>query len=295
MRAVFKYALCLALLVQASFCLGGDAPADSAVADTLKAALATVAGADPAPPAPTFMEKLLADPGRLYVAFLLAALFLLFAYFRSLGRTLRGQLNDAGISMVQRVDLEGSLATANAARKASKFFLLALLIGYLVYIAASGTPMYGYLMEWVNLAVRWTHVIAGIMWIGASFYFIFLENNLNRTHGLRDELAGNLWAIHGGGFYYLEKYKVAPPTIPKDLHWFKYEAYFTWLSGFSLLFIVYYADAKAFLIDPTVADLSSAAAIGVGIGSLLLGWTIYDAMCRSRLILRQDLFALVGT
>ena len=154
--------------------------------------------------------------------------------------------------------------------------------------------MQGYAMEWLNLAVRWTHVIAGIMWIGASFYFIFLENNLNRTEGLRDELAGNLWAIHGGGFYYVEKFKVAPKEIPKHLHWFKYEAYFTWLSGFSLMFIVYYADAKAFMIDPTIATLSAPASIGIGIGSMILGWVIYDAMSRSRLVLRQDLFALVG-
>ncbi|MCC6540782.1 MAG: urate hydroxylase PuuD [Flavobacteriales bacterium] len=155
--------------------------------------------------------------------------------------------------------------------------------------------MYGYVMEWLNLLVRWVHVIAGIMWIGASFYFIFLENNLNRTHGLRDELAGNLWAIHGGGFYYVEKYKVAPKVIPTHLHWFKYEAYFTWLSGFALLFLVYYADAKAFMVDPTVADISTPTAIAIGIGSLIIGYVIYDIMCRSKLILNQGRFALVGT
>jgi uncharacterized membrane protein len=146
----------------------------------------------------------------------------------------------------------------------------------------------------LNLIVRWAHVIAGIMWIGASFYFIFLENKLNRTKGVRDELAGNLWAIHGGGFYFLEKYKVAPKKIPEDLHWFKYEAYFTWITGVSLLFIVYYMDAKAFLIDPSIADLSAPLAIGIGIGTLVFGYVLYDLLCRSPLINNQRLFAVVG-
>ena len=103
-------------------------------------------------------------------------------------------------------------------------------------------------INWLNLLIRWTHVIIGIAWIGASFYFVFLENSLNRTDNLRDELAGNLWAIHGGGFYYLEKYKLAPKEIPKKLHWFKYEAYFTWITGFMLLIIVYYSKASVNMI-----------------------------------------------
>jgi uncharacterized membrane protein len=109
--------------------------------------------------------------------------------------------------------------------------------------------------------VRLMHITFGIAWIGASFYFVFLENALNRTKDVRDELAGNLWAIHGGGFYYLEKYKVAPQKIPKDLHWFKYEAYFTWLSGFSLLFVVYYFNAKSALIDTNLLNVSPLAAV----------------------------------
>ena len=223
-----------------------------------------------------------------------ALLLFLFFWFRHLARTLNIQLGGEGLSEMSRFDLSEARSTAIASRQASKFFFWALLIGFLTYVAVDGTPMYGYTMEWLNLTVRWTHVIAGIMWIGASFYFIFLENNLNRTHGLRDELAGNLWAIHGGGFYYVEKYKVAPKVIPAHLHWFKYEAYFTWLSGFALLFVVYYADARSFMIDPTVADLSPIASVGIGIGSLILGYVIYDRMCSSRLILRQDFFALVG-
>ena len=108
-----------------------------------------------------------------------------------------------------------------------------------------GTPWEGHLMEWLNIVVRVMHITFGIAWIGASFYFVFLENALNRKENIRDEIAGDLWAVHGGGFYYLEKYKVAPKTIPKNLHWFKYEAYFTWLSGFGLLFIIYYFNASA--------------------------------------------------
>ena len=243
----------------------------------------------------SFISKLVQSP-MLWPAVLFCGLLLgLFLWFRALATRLRATLSDDGLSAAARFDLEEARSTAIAGHQTAKFFGLLVLGGYLTYVAVVGTPMYGYVMEWLNLAVRWTHVIAGIMWIGASFYFIFLENNLNRTHGLRDELAGNLWAIHGGGFYYLEKYKVAPKVIPTDLHWFKYEAYFTWLSGFALLFLVYYADAKAFMIDPTVADISTPAAFAIGVGSLVLGYVIYDMMCRSKLILKQGWFALVGT
>lgn len=242
----------------------------------------------------SFATKLMHSP-MLGPAVLLCALLLgLFLWFRRLAATLNAELLKEDLSAGVRFDLEQARSTAIATRQTCKFFFWAVLIGFLTYVAVNGTPMYGYTMEWVNLAVRWTHVIAGIMWIGASFYFIFLENNLNRTHGLRDELAGNLWAIHGGGFYYVEKYKVAPKVIPAHLHWFKFEAYFTWLSGFALLFIVYYADARSFMIDPTVADLSPAASVGIGVGSLILGYVIYDRMCSSKLILNQGRFALVG-
>ncbi|NNE28761.1 MAG: urate hydroxylase PuuD, partial [Saprospiraceae bacterium] len=154
--------------------------------------------------------------------------------------------------------------------------------------------MQGYVMEWLNLLIRWAHVVAGIMWIGASFYFVFLENNLNRTKNIRNELAGNLWAVHGGGFYFLEKYKIAPKKIPKDLHWFKYEAYFTFITGFLLLVVVYYLDARAFLIDPSVADISIPMAITIGLASLAIGWIVYDRMCKSPLVEKPILFAIVG-
>ncbi|KJY75238.1 urate hydroxylase PuuD [Vibrio nigripulchritudo] len=135
--------------------------------------------------------------------------------------------------------------------------------------------------EWLNLVIRWIHMIVGIAWIGASFYFVWLENNLNRINP-KTGLAGDLWAIHGGGIYHLEKYKLAPPEMPEKLHWFKWEAYFTWITGMLLLGIVYYLNAEIYLIAPG-SGLSSAEAIGIGIGSLVVGWFVYDLLCDSAL------------
>ena len=163
-----------------------------------------------------------------------------------------------------------------------------------IYWMVRGTVYEGHLMEWLNIVVRVMHITFGIAWIGASFYFVFLENALNRTENVRDELAGNLWAVHGGGFYYLEKYKTAPKTIPKHLHWFKYEAYFTWVSGFALLFIIYYFNASAMLIDTNVMKLSTAQAIGISIGSFIAGWILYDLLCKSPLRKQPILFAITG-
>jgi uncharacterized membrane protein len=151
--------------------------------------------------------------------------------------------------------------------------------------------VFGYLipygLDWLNLVVRWLHMITGIAWIGASFYFVWLDNTI-RPPEPDSELAkkgvsGHLWAVHGGGFYNPQKYLVAPAELPKELHWFKWEAYSTWLSGFALLSIVYYFNAQAMMVDKAVADLSSMQAIGLGIGSLLVGWTVYDLLCRSKL------------
>lgn len=172
-------------------------------------------------------------------------------------------------------------------------FVILALIAH-TYFIIRGTPWEGHLMEWLNIVVRLMHITFGIAWIGASFYFVFLENVLNRTKDVRDELAGNLWAVHGGGFYYLEKYKVAPKTIPRDLHWFKYEAYFTWLSGFSLLFVVYYFNAKAFLIDEAVLKLTPLAAISIGVGSFAVAWIMYHLLCKTTIIKNGVLFTIVG-
>ncbi|MEO5890772.1 MAG: urate hydroxylase PuuD [Ferruginibacter sp.] len=171
--------------------------------------------------------------------------------------------------------------------------VVVLMLAFTWYLV-KGTPREGHLMEWLNIVIRLMHITFGIAWIGASFYFVFLENALNRTENVRDELAGNLWAVHGGGFYYLEKYKVAPATIPKHLHWFKYEAYFTWLSGFSLLFVVYYFNAKAMLIDSNVLNIGPAAAIAIGIGSFIVAWFIYDLLCKTALVKKNAWFALAG-
>lgn len=174
--------------------------------------------------------------------------------------------------------------------------IILLIAGVLVciYLLLKNSVWEAHLMEWLNIVVRVAHVTFGIAWIGASFYFVFLENALNRTENIREELAGNLWAIHGGGFYYLEKYKIAPREIPKHLHWFKYEAYFTWLSGFALLFIVYYFNAEAMLIDKNILNLSSAQAVAIGIGSFIIAWLIYHLLCKTSLIEKGPLFGMIG-
>lgn len=164
----------------------------------------------------------------------------------------------------------------------------------LFYTQVEGSVYEAHFWEWMNMAIRLMHITFGIAWIGASFYFVFLENALNRTKNLRDELAGNLWAVHGGGFYYLEKYKTAPKEIPSELHWFKYEAYFTWLSGIALLFVVYYFNAKAFLIDKNVLDISPLAGIAIGISSFAMAWSIYDLLCKTPLIKKGTWLAVIG-
>lgn len=118
-------------------------------------------------------------------------------------------------------------------------------------------------------------------WIGASFYFVWLENHLNRSNP-RDGLSGDLWAIHGGGIYHLEKYKLAPPKMPENLHWFKWEAYFTWMSGIALLCVVFYWNPALYLLAPG-STLSGAEGVAIGIGSLIAGWFIYDFLCDSPL------------
>ena len=142
-------------------------------------------------------------------------------------------------------------------------------------------------LDWLNLVVRWLHVITGIAWIGASFYFVWLDNTIRPpapgSNLAQQGVSGELWAVHGGGFYNPQKYLNAPPELPKELHWFKWEAYSTWLSGFALLIIVYYFNAQAMMVDKAVADISSWQAIGIGIGSMVLGWTVYDLLCRSKL------------
>jgi len=151
-----------------------------------------------------------------------------------------------------------------------------------------------HLTEWLNLLIRWLHITVGVAWIGASFYFNWLENTLNRKGNLKEGIAGNLWAIHGGGFYYLEKYKNSPAKIPEDLHWFKWEAYMTGISGFALLCVVYYFNAKTFLINSNFSEMSEITAILISAGSLIFGWFAYDGLCKSPLKKYPIAFFVVG-
>jgi len=150
--------------------------------------------------------------------------------------------------------------------------------------------MEAHLHMWLSLLVRWSHFIVGIAWIGASFYFNWLENHLRRQNQ-PEETAGDLWAIHGGGFYYLKKFAVAPTELPASLHWFKWEAYATWLSGMALLIIVFYWNAQTYMLNPEVSGVTSTTAIAIGILSLLTSWIVYDLLCCSKLSKHEGLLA----
>ncbi|WP_226627626.1 urate hydroxylase PuuD, partial [Alloyangia pacifica] len=137
--------------------------------------------------------------------------------------------------------------------------------------------------DWLGFAVRWLHVITAIAWIGSSFYFIALDLGLRKVPHLPVGAHGEEWQVHGGGFYHIQKYLVAPETMPDHLTWFKWESYATWLSGAALLMIVYWAGGELFLIDPTKADISLFAGIVISALSLTIGWLIYDRLCKSKL------------
>jgi uncharacterized membrane protein len=140
-----------------------------------------------------------------------------------------------------------------------------------------------FLTSWAEFAVRWLHVITAIAWIGSSFYFIALDLGLRKHDRLPVGAAGEEWQVHGGGFYHIQKYLVAPENLPEHLIWFKWESYATWLSGFALLAIVYYGGAELYLIDAAKAELSPALAVAISIASLALVWVFYSALCRSKL------------
>ncbi len=145
-----------------------------------------------------------------------------------------------------------------------------------------------YLIDWLSVSLKLLHVIAGIAWIGASFYFNWLENKLNRVKN-RDEIAGHLWAVHGGGFYYLEKYKKYPQALPEPLHWFKWEAYVTWISGILLLSVIYYFNASTYLLA-SESSISSTYGILSSLLGLLIFWLIYDLLCKSKLVNKSSIF-----
>jgi uncharacterized membrane protein len=136
--------------------------------------------------------------------------------------------------------------------------------------------------EWVEIAARWVHVTTAIAWIGSSFYFIALDLGLKRDVPLATGANGEEWQVHGGGFYHVQKYLVAPERLPEHLIWYKWESYATWLSGMAMLILVYYMGSELFLIDPNVMDLTLWQAVGISLGSLAFGWVIYDLICKSR-------------
>ncbi len=155
-----------------------------------------------------------------------------------------------------------------------------------------------YLKDVLDICLRMLHVVAAIAWIGASFYFVRLDLSLRAPKRARDAdagVAGEFWGVHGGGLYHSQKYRLAPSEMPEPLHWFKWEAYTTWLSGFALLVVLYYFDASARLIDPSVADLDDWAAIALSIGGLALAWVVYDVLCRTVGERSQVALAVVGT
>ena len=145
--------------------------------------------------------------------------------------------------------------------------------------------MESYIIDWFSLIFRWLHLITGVAWIGASFYFVWLDNSLQDPPQWKKDkgIKGDLWSIHGGGIYEVAKYQLDPEEMPATLHWFKWEAYTTWLTGMVLLTIIYYLGADSYLIDKRVADLSQLQAIAIGVGFLAGGWVLYELLCRSPL------------
>lgn len=137
------------------------------------------------------------------------------------------------------------------------------------------------LWEWVEIAARWLHVITAIAWIGSSFYFIALDLGLHRDRNLASGADGEEWQVHGGGFYHVQKYLVAPASMPDHLVWFKWESYATWLSGFAMLVLVYYLGAELYLIDPTVRELTTPQAVAISLASLAFGWVAYNTLCKA--------------
>jgi len=156
--------------------------------------------------------------------------------------------------------------------------------------------MEAYVIDWLNILGRWVHFVTGVAWIGASFYFIWLDNHLETPANPTDDdkgVGGEVWSVHGGGFYHAQKYKVAPLELPQTLHWFKWEAYSTWLSGMFLLVLVYWYGAEVYLIDPIVADLSVPIAVGSAITIIVGGWFVYDFLCRSPLGSKDNVLAAI--
>jgi uncharacterized membrane protein len=151
-----------------------------------------------------------------------------------------------------------------------------------------------YLADWANLLLRWLHLIAGVAWIGTSFYFISLDNQLEPAKDGNPRVAGEQWSVHGGGFYHKQKYLVAPERLPERLHWFKWEAYWTWISGFALFVLIYWFQASTYLVDPAVLDMPAWLAVLISAAMLVGGWVGYDLLCRSRYGENETLLGAIG-
>lgn len=149
-------------------------------------------------------------------------------------------------------------------------------------------------VDWVSLTIRWLHFVFGAAWIGTSFYFVWLNNHIREEEGQDPEVAGGLWSVHGGAFYRVIKYKVAPEKLPKMLHWFKWEAYLTWITGVGLLIFVYYFNAELFMVDPAVSSISPWAAVALGITAIVVSWFVYDILCSSPLVNNGPVLATLG-
>ena len=154
--------------------------------------------------------------------------------------------------------------------------------------------MLDYFWLWSEMIVRWVHVIAGVAWIGSSFYFIALDLSLKPGKELPKEANGQAWQVHGGGFYNMVKYLVAPKKMPEELTWFKWEAYSTWISGMALMSLVYYGSASLYMIDLEVLDITQLQAVFLSLGGIVIGWIIYDGLCRSPLGKNDLILALAG-
>ena len=150
------------------------------------------------------------------------------------------------------------------------------------------------LSEWLNFGLRWLHLVAGIAWIGSSFYFVHLDSSLKRRGALPDGAGGEAWQVHGGGFYHMVKYLVAPARMPDELTWFKWEAYTTWISGFFLLVVLYYAHAELYLVEPLGFANPKWMAIAASLVLLVIGWVVYDELCKSRLGRNDNVLSAVG-
>jgi uncharacterized membrane protein len=156
--------------------------------------------------------------------------------------------------------------------------------------------MEAFIVEWLSLLGRWVHIITGIAWIGASFYFVFLDRSLLPPKSKADSekgVGGEIWSVHGGGFYHAQKYVVAPDKLPEILHWFKWEAYTTWISGFFLFMLLYGYSAEIYLIDPNVAALSKSSAILMSLGFITGGWIVYDFLCKSNIGKNEQLLGFL--